>query len=100
MLIQCIGGNWATSRTFCKKIGARNNVLTIKNTYKRAEHCGGNNHHSKGLILELSLVPIRASVDALCRDDPSEISRDTRTKCLQTRRESLARPSKHTNNNF
>ena len=43
---------------------------------------------------------IRASVDALCRDDPSEISRDTRTKCLQTRRESLARPSKHTNNNF
>ena len=40
---------------------------------------------------------IRASVDALCRDDLSEISRDTRTKCLQTRRESLARP---TNNNF
>ena len=39
---------------------------------------------------------IRASVDALCRDDPSEISRDTRTKCLQTRRESLARLSKHT----
>ena len=43
---------------------------------------------------------IRASVDALCRDDLSEISRDTRTKCLQTRRESLARPLKHTNNNF
>ena len=43
---------------------------------------------------------IRASVDALCRDDPSEISRDTPTKCLQTRRESLARPSKHTNNNI
>ena len=43
---------------------------------------------------------IRASVDALFRDDPSEISRDTRTKCLQTRRESLARPSKHTNDNF
>ena len=59
MPIQCIGGNWATSRTFCKKIGARNNVLTIINTYKRAEHCGGNNHHSKGLILELSLVPIQ-----------------------------------------
>ena len=60
--IQCIssmGGNWATFRTFCKKIGARNNVLTIKNTYKRAEHCDGNNHHSKGLILELSLVPIQ-----------------------------------------
>ena len=50
--------------------------------------------------LNASLAGIRASVDALCRDDPSEISRDTRTKCLQTRRESLARPSKHTNNNF
>ena len=43
---------------------------------------------------------IRASVDALCRDGTSEISRDPRTKRLQTRRESLARPSKHTNNNF
>ena len=42
----------------------------------------------------------RASVDALCRDGTSEISRDPRTKRLQTRRESLARPSKHTNNNF
>ena len=41
-----------------------------------------------------------ASVDALCRDGTSEISRDPRTKRLQTRRESLARPSKHTNNNF
>ena len=33
---QCIssmGGNWVTSRTFCKKIGARTNVLTIRNTY-------------------------------------------------------------------
>ena len=38
---------------------------------------------------------IRAS---LCRDGTSEISRDPRTKHLQTRRESLARPSKHTNN--
>ena len=38
--------------------------------------------------------------DALCRDGTSEISRDPRTKRLQTRRESLARPSKHTNNNF
>ena len=38
---------------------------------------------------------IRASVDALCRDGTSEISRDPRTKRLQTRR---ARPSKHTNN--
>ena len=43
---------------------------------------------------------IRASVDALCRDGTSEISRDPRTKRLQSRRESLARPSKHTNNNF
>ena len=43
---------------------------------------------------------IRASVDALCRDGTSEISRDPRTKRLQTRRESLARPSKHTNNNL
>ena len=43
---------------------------------------------------------IRASVDALCRDGTSEISRDPRTKRLQTRRESLAMPSKHTNNNF
>ena len=40
------------------------------------------------------------SVDALCRDDASEFSREPRTKRLQTRRESLARPSKHTNNNF
>ena len=40
---------------------------------------------------------IRASVDALCRDGTSEISRDPRTKRLQTRRESLAMPSKHTN---
>ena len=50
---------------------------------------------SKGLK-----VFIRASVDALCRDGTSEISRDPRTKCLQTRRESLAMPSKHSNNNF
>ena len=34
------------------------------------------------------------------RDGTSEISRDPRTKRLQTRRESLARPSKQTNNNF
>ena len=48
MPIQCIssmGGNLTTS---CKKIGARRNVLTIKNTYKRAEDCSGNNHESKG----------------------------------------------------
>ena len=46
------------------------------------------------------IIIIRASVDALCRDGTSEISRDPRTKRLQIRRESLARPSKHTNNNF
>ena len=54
-------------------------------------------------IISMSVNPIaiiRASVDALCRDGTSEISRDPRTKRLQTRRESLARPSKHTNNNF
>ena len=45
-------------------------------------------------------VYIRASVDALCRDDTSEISCDPRTKRLQTQRESLAGPSKHTNNHF
>ena len=51
-------------------------------------------------ILQDESLIIRASVDALCRDGTSEISRDPRTKRLQTRRESLARPSKHTNNNF
>ena len=55
---------------------------------------------SRSYLVDGCSPDIRASVDALCRDDPSEISRDTRTKCLQTRRESLARPSKHTNNNF
>ena len=45
-------------------------------------------------------VYIRASVDALCRDGTSEISRDPRTKRLLTRRESLARPSKHTATTF
>ena len=54
--------------------------------------CLAENQENKGSI--------RASVDALCRDGTSEISRDTRTKRLQTRRESLAMPSKHTNNNF
>ena len=48
----------------------------------------------------LTTLLIRASVDALCRDGTSEISRDPRTKRLQTRREGLAMPSKHTNNNF
>ena len=46
------------------------------------------------------LYLIRLSVDAVCRDDTSEISRDPRTKRIQTRRESLAMPSKHTNKNF
>ena len=50
------------------------------------------------LLICLSYIRQRKdlrSVDAPCRDDTSEISRDPR---LQTRRESLARPSKHTNN--
>ena len=51
-------------------------------------------------IGKLFRLHIRASVDALCRDGTSEISRDPRTKRLQTRRESLARPSKYTNNNL
>ena len=50
--------------------------------------------------IKISKSSIRASVDALCRDGTSEISRDPRTKHLQTQRESLARPSKHTNNNL
>ena len=41
---------------------------------------------------------IRASVDALCRDGTSEISRDPRTKRLETRLERLVRFSKHTSN--
>ena len=41
---------------------------------------------------------IRASVDALCRDEAGQISRDPRTKRLITRRESLAKPSKHASN--
>ena len=41
---------------------------------------------------------IRASVDALCRDEQGQISRDPRTKRLLTRRESLAKPSEHASN--
>ena len=41
---------------------------------------------------------IRASVDALCGDGTSDISRDPRTKRLETRRGWLAMPSKHTKN--
>ena len=43
---------------------------------------------------------IRASVDALCRDDTSEISRDLRRKHLETRQESLLRPFRNASNNF
>ena len=38
----------------------------------------------------LSITSIRASVDALCRDDTSEISSDPVTKHLLTPRERLA----------
>ena len=41
---------------------------------------------------------IRASVDALCRDEKGQISRDPRTKRLLTRRESLAKASKQASN--
>ena len=43
-------------------------------------------------------ITIRASVDALCRDEQGQISRDPRTKRFLTRRESLAKPSKHASN--
>ena len=52
------------------------------------------------MSLDNKVEDIRASIDALCRDGTSESSRDPRTKRLQTWRESLARPSKHTKNNF
>ena len=42
--------------------------------------------------LPLQVASIRASVDTLCRDDTSEISRDPGTKRLLTPRERLARP--------
>ena len=41
---------------------------------------------------------IRASVDALCRDEQGQISRDPRTKRFLTQRESLAKPSKYASN--
>ena len=41
-----MGGNWVTSHTFCKKIGAIENVLTIRNTYTTAADCSGNNYWS------------------------------------------------------
>ena len=39
---------------------------------------------------------IRASVDALCRDETGQISRDPHKNCLKTRRERLPSPSKQT----
>ena len=48
-----------------------------------------NKDYRDGVMVSLC---IRASVDALCRDGASEISRDPRTKRLLTRRESLAGP--------
>ena len=62
-------------------------------------HILGNKSHTSKPRYNVIHIYIRASVDALCRDGASEISRDPRTKRLQTRRESLARPSKQTNNN-
>ena len=50
------------------------------------------------LRAQTSRVCIRTSVDALCKDETSQISRDPRTKRLLTRRESLAKPSKHASN--
>ena len=49
----------------------------------------------KDLTCSQNYHPIRASVDALCRDERGQISRDPRTKRLITLRESLAKPSKH-----
>ena len=43
-----------------------------------------------------NLSVIRASVDALCRDNAGQISRDPRKNGLKTWRERLARPSKLT----
>ena len=68
-----------------------------KNHFYEMKGDVGMSLHEKGRNKKM---PIRASVDALCRDGTSEISRDPRTKRLQTRRESLARPSKHTNSNL
>ena len=45
------------------------------------------------MMLGTMPIPIRASVDALCRDGADEISRDPRRKRLKHRRESLAKPS-------
>ena len=46
------------------------------------------------LLWQLIVEIIRVSVDALCRDGTSEISRDPRTKRLKTRREWLTMASK------
>ena len=59
----------------------------------------GNSRNAGAVRMECSLTAyVYQSVGS--RDGASEISRDPRTKRLQTRRESLAMPSKHTNNNF
>ena len=42
------------------------------------------------------MVSIRASLDALCRDETGQISRDPRKNSLKTRREFPTRPSKLT----
>ena len=41
---------------------------------------------------------ITVLVDALCRDEQGQISRDPRTKRLLTQRQRLAKPSKHASN--
>ena len=42
-----MGGNWVTSRTFCKKTKGRKNVLTIYKSYTIAEECSANHYGSK-----------------------------------------------------
>ena len=49
-------------------------------------------------LFPYSFQNIRASVDALCRDEQGQFSRDPRTKRLLTRLESLVKPSKHASN--
>ena len=71
-------------------------LLVLDDTENCMRELDINNHQHVRLLR----YNIRASVDLYVGTDTSEISRDPRTKRLQTRRESLARPSKHTNNNF
>ena len=69
---------------------------------RKKEKSHMNYNLQRGGIVAFKTVPekgiIRASVDALCRDETSQISRDPRTKLLLTRRENLARPYKHASN--